>query len=84
MRLGVDGNSLLREFHPDALDLYAVSSCLRRLATELSDPQRRLRGAQISLFCAFRSGAVTGRRDRFWSSGGLRLWEGSGLAACSC
>ncbi|KAF0288749.1 DNA ligase 4 [Amphibalanus amphitrite] len=54
MHLGLDANSLLREFHPDALDHWAVASCLRRLAAELRDPQQRLDRAQISLFNAFR------------------------------
>ena len=59
MHLGIDSGRLLTVFHPDSAEHYSVNSCLRRLATELADPDRRLQNIQISLFTAFRSEQIT-------------------------
>jgi len=55
MHLGVLENSVLKAFHPDALDLYGVCTDLRKVCLDLKDRGKRLEGAAgISVFLPFK------------------------------
>jgi len=41
---------VLNTFHPDALELFEVSSNLRKVAEELNDPNTRLKSTGLALF----------------------------------
>ncbi|KAI8623068.1 DNA ligase I [Xylariaceae sp. FL1651] len=55
MRIGATEKTILELWHPDAQDLFGVSSSLRRVCWELHDPKIRLTGAQtgVSLMQCF-------------------------------
>jgi DNA ligase-4 len=55
MRLGATEKTMFHEWHPDAVSLFNVSSSLRRVCWELSDPSIRLPNeqSQITLMSCF-------------------------------
>lgn len=54
MKMGVSEQTILNLFHPDAKDLFDVTSSLAKVCSQLSDPTIRLHEIEISLFTPFR------------------------------
>lgn len=54
MKLGVSKETVLQVFHPDAPDLYNVSTDLKKVCQQLHDPSVSLSDVSIELFSAFK------------------------------
>ncbi|XP_064490399.1 DNA ligase 4-like [Ornithodoros turicata] len=54
MKMGVSEHSVLNAYHPDARDLFDVTSNLAKVCLQLKDTNFRLHEAEISLFSPFR------------------------------
>ena len=54
VRVGMSATTILNTFHPDAEDLYNVSSSLSRVCRDLHDVNRRLNEVEVQLFTPFR------------------------------
>ena len=54
LKLGINENSILSLFHPDAVDLFSVCADLEKVCVDLMDPSFRLNEAAIQLFTPFR------------------------------
>ena len=54
MHIGVMENTVLRAFHPDALDLYGLCTDLRKVCLDLKDRNKRLESTGINLFLPFK------------------------------
>ena len=52
LKIGLSEKTILTTFHPDALDLFQATSSISKVATELSDPLKRLdnKNQSIGLF----------------------------------
>jgi DNA ligase-4 len=54
LKVGLSENSILSVFHPDALDLFSVSSSLEKVCSDLRSPDIKLNETAISYFTPFR------------------------------
>lgn len=54
MKLGISKETVLQIFHPDAADLYNVSTDLNKVCQQLHDPSISLSEVSIELFSAFK------------------------------
>ncbi|GIZ01999.1 hypothetical protein CEXT_814261 [Caerostris extrusa] len=54
MKFGIGENSILKEFHRDAKDLYNVTNNLEKVCCSLRDPSVSLNEIEITLFSPFR------------------------------
>lgn len=54
MKMGLSEKSVLSSYHPDAQDVFDVTSSLSRVCKELKDPKLRQHEIQVSLFNAVR------------------------------
>ena len=54
MRIGLSETSLFSVFHPDAEQLFNVTSSLKRVCEDLIDPNKSLGEIEIKLFTPFR------------------------------
>lgn len=54
MKMGLSEKSVLSSYHPDAQDVFDVTSSLSRVCRELKDPKLRQHEIQVSLFSAVR------------------------------
>ncbi|KAM4537951.1 DNA ligase 4 [Fundulus diaphanus] len=54
MKLGVSKETVLQVFHPDATDLYNVSTDLKKVCQQLHDPAVSLSEVSIEIFSAFK------------------------------
>ena len=54
MKLGLGPASVLKQFHPDASDLFDVTSNLLKVCQQLNDPAARLNEIEIRLFEPFK------------------------------
>ncbi|TSK17853.1 DNA ligase 4 [Bagarius yarrelli] len=54
MKLGISKETVLQIFHPDASELYNVSTDLARVCRQLHDPSVSLNEVSISMFSAFK------------------------------
>ncbi|RDD46321.1 DNA ligase 4 [Trichoplax sp. H2] len=54
LKVGLSENSIFSVFHPDASDLFNVSSSLSKVCSDLMDPDVRLNETSIELFVPFR------------------------------
>ncbi|UYV82304.1 hypothetical protein LAZ67_21001670 [Cordylochernes scorpioides] len=54
MRLGISENTILKIFHPDAIDLYDHTTSLENVCLKLPNPKIRLHEIEIKLFSHFR------------------------------
>lgn len=53
VRIGLGSTMILKCIHPDAQDLFNMTSSLKKICEELRDPSKRIQQASLELFCPF-------------------------------
>ncbi|XP_030636555.1 DNA ligase 4 [Chanos chanos] len=62
MKLGVSKDTVLQVFHPDAAELYTVTTDLEKVCRQLHDPSVSLNEVSIGLFSAFKPMLAAGAK----------------------